>query len=134
MPTERITRKRIDELLRFLPVFDVPGLVVEPVARVGLLGFAIYDETVNEFFDLASQPCWWDNNYDLRSIDGAFQSDSRANEMIATASLEQIKGLVTYCFRGEKFCSGHWAHMINTGRIAAILRRLQKLRDLAPEG
>jgi hypothetical protein len=35
--------------------------------------------------------------------------------------------MLTYCVRGERFCDGHWAAMLESGRVVAILRRLRVL-------
>jgi broad-specificity NMP kinase len=51
------------------------------------------------------------------------------DDLIATASLDQIKTMLTYCVRGERFVDGHWAHMLESGRIVALLRRLAELRE-----
>ena len=52
-----------------------------------------------------------------------------SDDAIAAASFAQIKTMLTYCVRLERFCDGHWAAMIRDGRIAAILQRLGQLRD-----
>ena len=49
-----------------------------------------------------------------------------------SASLAQIKTMLTFCVRGERFCDGHWGAMVSEGRIGAILHRLSKLRVEAP--
>jgi hypothetical protein len=51
---------------------------------------------------------------------------------IASASLAQIKSLLTYCEPGEQFCDGHWGAIVQEGRVGAILRRLAQLRDSVP--
>jgi hypothetical protein len=37
--------------------------------------------------------------------------------------------MLTYCVRGERFGDGHWAAMLETGKIVAILQRLRMLRE-----
>ena len=49
--------------------------------------------------------------------------------LIEQATLEQIKTMLTYCLRGERFSDGHWAEMLRSGRIVAILKRLRVLRE-----
>ena len=117
MPESRLTRGRIDELLRFLPALAKPGLDTEPAP------------VVEEFFSLASQPCWSDYGYDPATAGDMVRDDA----IIARATLDQIKTMLTFCVRGERFCDGHWDAMIHEGRIGAILRRLQQLRDEAPD-
>ena len=52
-------------------------------------------------------------------------------ELIEAADLSQIRTMLTYCVRGERFADGHWAQMLESGRIVALLRRLAVLRDEA---
>jgi hypothetical protein len=47
---------------------------------------------------------------------------------IRGATLSQVKTMLTYCVRGERFSDGHWAAMLSTGRVVALLERLQALR------
>jgi hypothetical protein len=37
--------------------------------------------------------------------------------------------MLTYCVRGERFSDGHWAAMLESGRIVALLKRLRALRQ-----
>lgn len=128
--------EKIDELLRFLPLFEVTdreyvkgwgggemtadGAVTVP--------YPIYCDDVLEFYSLAGQPHWAD--YDYRPLEAyAMLSD---DQFISTASLDNIKTMLTYCVRGERFGDGHWAYMLETGRIVALLRRLAVLRSEMP--
>ena len=125
----------MDELLRFLPLFELRG-------REYVLGWAggertadgditmpypIYYDDVLEFFAAAGQTHWSDFQYDPRQAHDMLHDD----ELIAVASLDQIRTMLTYCVRGERFMDGHWAHMLESGRIVALLRRLAALRDEA---
>ena len=114
-----ITRERVDELLRFLP-----GLNQEPANGAFTMPYPTYPPTVKEFFQLAGQECWCDFEYEPSAAGEMVQSDAA----IASASLAQIKTMLTYCVRGERFCDGHWDEMVREGRIGAILRRLSQLR------
>src|SRR5262245_53422010 len=71
------------------------------------------------------QPCWLDRGYNPEAAAEMVRSD----EAIRSASLSQIKTMLTFRVRGERFCDGHWGAMIREGRIGAILRRLQELRE-----
>jgi hypothetical protein len=138
MEKERITRERIDQLLRFPPEFDKTAEelkkfeaewqgIGEPVDKIGIVGmpYPIYPPRVTEFFRLAGKPCWNDYHYEPEHAGNLVQDDGA----IATASLDQIKTMLTYCTRGERFCDGHWGSMITGGRIGAILRRIEALRE-----
>jgi hypothetical protein len=49
--------------------------------------------------------------------------------LIARATLEEIRTMLTYCARGEKQCDGFWGGVLRRGRAQAVLRRLAQLRD-----
>jgi hypothetical protein len=55
-----------------------------------------------------------------------------SDEAIASATLAEVKTMLTFCVRGERFCDGHWGAVIGQGRIGAILRRLEQLRESVP--
>ena len=128
-----VTNEKMDELLRFLPLFENPDreYVVdwgggETTADGAItVPYPVYCDDVLEFFKLAGQTYWSDFNYDRRQAHGMLSDD----DLIATASLDQIKTMLTYCVRGERFVDGHWAHMLESGRIVALLRRLAELRE-----
>jgi hypothetical protein len=133
MIDERITLEKIDELLRFLPLFDVPerkyvkvwaGGEVTPDGAI-TLPFPEYCDDVLEFFILAGQTCWSDFKYDPREAYAMLSDD----QFISTCSLDDIKTMLTYCVRGERFSDGHWASVLESGRVVAILRRLAVLRE-----
>jgi hypothetical protein len=47
---------------------------------------------------------------------------------LKAADLFQIKTMLAYCVRGERFCEGHWGEMIEGGHIRRLLERLGELR------
>ncbi len=132
-----ITLERIDELLAFLS--RLPGLARDPIREYGIkktgekswtIHPPLYVPEVEAFFRAAAQPWWCDHNY-IPEEAGRWVGD---DAFIAQASLDQIKTMLTYCVRGERFCDGLWAGVLSGGRIAAILNRLRILReDMARE-
>jgi hypothetical protein len=135
MKTETITRNDIDELLRFLPLLSKPDETLEPKWHgldetpskdgVFTMPYPTYPPIVEEFFRLAAQPCWCDYGYKPELAGKMVHSE----ETIASASLADIKTMLTFCVRGERFCDGHRGAMIREGRIGAILRRLEQIRE-----
>ncbi len=128
MKEDPITRIRVDELLRFLPLLNKADKELEPKWQALGTGpdkepYPVYPPVVVDFFRLAGQPCWNDYEYKPEVAAGMVQSD----EAIAAASLPEIKTMLTFCVRGERFCDGHWGALIRGGRIEAILRRLDQL-------
>ena len=54
---------------------------------------------------------------------------SQDENAIKTASLSQIKTMLTFCVRGERFSDGHWAQMIEEGHIQRLLERLNAIKS-----
>jgi hypothetical protein len=133
---EVITCERIDELLRFFPLLGQPDKKLEPKwhgleGRTGEEGvitmpYPSYPSEVEEFFRLAGQPWWSDRGYDPETAGKMLADDA----LVALASLSQIKTMLTFCVRGERFCDGHWGAVIREGRVGALLRRLQHIREI----
>ncbi len=118
-------------LVAFLPKLYAPGFT--PVASwsggtrdetgVWTLPWPEYDPVVVDFFRLAGDECWCDYQY---SPEVAWQM-LRTPGLVGSASLEQIKTMLTFCTRGERFADGHWAEMIEEGHVRRLLLRLQQL-------
>ena len=127
------THAQIDELLRFLPLFDVPNR--DFVERWGggektesgaiTMPYPVYPEDVEQFYRLAGQPCWSDYDYVPQEAARVLQDDA----FIQHATLAEVKTMLTYCVRGERFSDGHWSAMLESGRIVALLKRLHVLRE-----
>ncbi|MGD8598561.1 MAG: DUF6508 domain-containing protein [Anaerolineae bacterium] len=131
MANHQITRERIDRLLRFLPRFDVPQRTYarwrggeQTADGVITLPHPQYEEDVLDFFREAGQPWWSDWDYEPRAAWAMLQDDA----FVAACSLAELKTMLTYCVRGERFSDGHWERMLQTGRVLALLRRLAVLR------
>ena len=133
MKVEPITKEQMDELLRFLPLFDVPGRAFfcdwaggdKSTGGAVTMPYPVYPEDVVEFYRLAGQP-WW-SDYQYRPGEAAQMLGDEA--YIRRATLDEIKTMLTYCVRGERFSDGHWGVMLEKGKITALLKRLQVLRD-----
>jgi hypothetical protein len=133
MDKVEVTTDKMDELLRFLPLFEKPDR--EYVKDWGggeftsdgaiTVPYPIYYDDVLEFFRLAGQTHWSDFHYKPLKAYEMLSDD----DFIATASLDDVKTMLTYCVRGERFADGHWGHMLESGRIVALLRRLAELRE-----
>jgi len=128
MPTDR----DITELLGFLPRLTAPGF--EPVRQwhggsqddgTFEIPWPDYDPVVEELVKAASRECWRDHDYHPTTA-GRMLED---HELVASADLDQIRTMLTYCLRGERFCDGHWEAVIKAGHIERLLRRVGELRD-----
>ena len=131
MKTPLPTQQEIEELVSFLPKLYVKNF--KPIKRWhggtknqdGIFTFPWpkYDEIVVEFFGAASAECWADYTY---CPEKAFQMLEN-EDAVKTADLAQIKTMLTYCVRGERFCAGHWGAMIEGGYILRLLQRLTEI-------
>jgi hypothetical protein len=130
--TKPVTSEQVDELLRFLPLFDKPGRTYVRAGRGGekaldgaiALPFPVYLLDVQDFFRLAGQAHWSDTEYEPPVAATMLEDE----EAVRRATMSQIRTMLTYCVRGERFCDGHWEDVLKTGRVVSLLRRLEVLR------
>lgn len=88
-----------------------------------------YADVVQEFFEAASKDCWTDPDYLDRDVNQILAQE----DGLATANIDEIKSVLTFCVRGERFCDGHWAAMIEAGHVKRLLQRLVELGSEGPE-
>jgi Family of unknown function (DUF6508) len=124
--------ENINALLPFLPEFSqtekdfVTWRSATPRSDgISTLPYPDYAPIVDQFRQLVSQEFWCDYHYQMAEVDAMLCDETS----IPIASLEQVKSMLTYFVSGERFCDGLQNRMIREGKIAAILQRLQVLRD-----
>ncbi len=126
-PSREPTPEEIEELTAFLPILYKPGFFPiekweggkQPNGTISL-PYPKYVPLVEEFFRTASQDQWLDYNYLPENALLKIQSQN----FIQSASLPDVKSMLTFCLRGERFSDGHWGEMIEKGIIRALLERL----------
>ncbi len=133
MKTRLPTTQEIEELISFLPRLYAAGFT--PIKRWGggtkdengviTIPWPEYEKIVEEFFRVASRDFWID--YAYRSEDAGRMIEN--DDFIKAADLAQVKTMLTFCVRGERFCDGHWGAMIERGHIRRLLQRLAELRS-----
>jgi len=131
MSQREIEREDIDALVEFLPRFERPGRVFAKWSETLKnsdgsisLPFPEYDEDVEEFFRLVAEHGWLDYGYKPEEA-ARMLADG---ELVERADVEQMKTMLTYCLRGERFCYGHWESLLEGGQVVALLRRLKSIR------
>ena len=121
-------KNRMKELLRFLPRLYKDGF--RPIKKWGggeeakgviTMPWPEYENDVDEFIRVASKDCWCDYQYSPEDASKMMENLTA----IESASLDEIKTMLTFCVRGEKFCDGHIGAMIKSGKIKSILNRLE---------
>lgn len=128
--------QEIDELTQFLPrlykkdfrpIREWKG--GEKIDNAITMPWPDYEQVVVEFIEAASRDCWCDYQYVPEEASEMLGNPAR----IERASVEEIKTMLTFCIRGERFCDGHVGAMIEEGKIEALLKRLMVLRDDIPD-
>ena len=89
------------------------------------LPYPKYDPLVEEFFRHVSGDGWLEYEYDPEHALKMLKDENR----VKAASLEQIKTMLTFCVRGERFSDGHWGEMIEQGYIRRLLERLNEIKS-----
>ena len=131
MKTREPTLQEIDELVSFLPRLYAEGVAAierwdggaQREDGISTIPWPEYREVVREFFRLASGECWSDYDYRAEKAGQMLEND----EFMKAADLGEIKTMLTYCVRGERFCDGHWGVMIESGHVLRLLQRLAEL-------
>lgn len=130
------TLQEIEKLTAFLPRLYAEGF--SPVTHWNggreqdgsyTLPYPEYDPLVHEFYRAVSAGNWLDTGYNP----GQAYQMIRDENLIKTASLSQVKTMLTFCVRGERFSDGHWAEMIEKGHIRRLLERLNEIKADLPE-
>jgi hypothetical protein len=87
------------------------------------LPYPKYDPLVEEFCRRVSSK-WLDYEYNPERAYQMLKDENR----VKAASLAEIKTMLTFCVRGERFSDGHWATMIEKGYIRRLLERLNEIK------
>lgn len=127
------TLEQIEKLTAYLPRLYAEGFV--PVVRWEgsekrkdgsfSMPYPMYDSLVEEFFRRVSSDGWLDPEYDPGQAYQMIKDEVR----VGSASLPEIRAMLTFCVRGERFSDGHWAEMIEKGYIRRLLERLNEIKS-----
>ena len=126
------TLQEIEELTSFLPRLYAEGFSPIVTWEGGdqrndgsfTVFYPNYNPIVEEFFQRI-QGNWIDYEYNPEQAYQMLKSES----LVKTASLDQVKAMLTFCKRGERFSDGHWANMIERGYIRRLLERLIEIKS-----
>ena len=129
--------QEIEELTAFLPRLYGEGFM--PVQSWGggekqkdgsfTLPYPNYDPIVEEFFRCAGRECWLDYGYNPEQASQMLRDEN----LIKSASLSQIKTMLTFCLRAERFSDGHWGAMIEKEYVRRLLERLMEIKSEQPK-
>lgn len=122
------TPAQIDAVLAFLPIFEQPGFSAGQWAGgSNQMPYFAYRPEVNEFvstlyaqeFIVVFDWTAWQEEANHFRLDPA---------ALVQADLLTVCKLLTTHIRADRFVEGHLAQIIESGHLAAILRRLKQLR------
>ena len=115
------TTAMIDQLLQFLPAFEEPNRqFIEKWQGY----YPVYAADVTEFVRLVGDSWWMDTSYQPNEAGQMLADDA----VVQSANLDQIKTMLTFFIRGERFSGGHWGDLLENGRVQSLLHRLKMLR------
>lgn len=77
------------------------------------------------FFALLAQTPWSDAGYAPASAAAALDNPQR----IEDATLAELRPLLTWCERGERFNEGHHAALLADGRLQTLMQRLARIAE-----
>ena len=81
-----------------------------------------YPAAVTDFVQEASNERWSDSQYDPSATERMINDE----RLIAGATLQQLRTMITYVVRGERFCDGHWAAMFRDGYVGRLIKRMRE--------
>ena len=136
--TPQPTARDVQELLAYLPKLYGEGFT--PITSWGggekeedgaiVMPWPEYDGVVRDFIEVIARDCWYDYGYVPADVERLIESEAA----IKAATLPQIRAMLTYVLRGERFSDGWWGHMIEAGYVRRILERLAELEAEPGEG
>ncbi len=85
-----------------------------------------YNETVESFIHLiVNQNCWIDAGYVPEEAERLLMDEAAVKD----ATIPEIRRMLTLIVRGERFCDGWWASMIEEGHVRRLLERLAEIES-----
>ena len=134
METINPTLEDFEEIIAFYPILNRRDF--DPIiewkggekieGNVNFMRWPIYHPVVKEFLKVADKECWRDNHFNQYVISKMITSDV----VVQCADLPQIKQMISFCVRGDKFMSeGYLGSMIKEGHVSRLLKRLEKLKN-----
>ena len=129
MGDSTLNSKKIKELTDFLRLlYDENIELCKPYPNADMSDiisgtFYKYHPSVLTFFELVSQEHWKDYKY----VDN-FSEEMVGPGKIEEASINQLKTILTWCDRTERFFEGHWEYVIKIDVIKRVLLRLKEIK------
>ncbi|MET0084822.1 MAG: DUF6508 domain-containing protein [Sedimenticola sp.] len=122
MTDRPIHRKDFDTLLAYLGVFRASGYQCTSESDDW---YPAYRPEVSEFFTTLQNEPWVDYEYDPNAV-----GERLTKAAIQDADIDELRSILTFMARSERFCDGAWAGHFEDGLLIEALERLKALREL----
>ena len=114
------TRTDAERLIAWLPILYAPDFQVEVPRKEGAgPWYPEYTREVEDFYRELAGAVWVDYGY--------YPAEANAMlvpERVATATLPEIRSMLTLCLRSERFGDGNWGGAISRGMVRWLLERV----------
>jgi hypothetical protein len=126
--SEKIEAGQVEAMLAFVPVFEAEGFCPDhaiPMEEDGLPEEAFL-KTVSRFMDA----CYKNGmviRFDWENWEGEARGYMAEGTGIQQADLSQLRRLLTWHVRQNRYAKDHLARMIAQGHMLAILRRMKEV-------
>jgi O-acetyl-ADP-ribose deacetylase len=128
-----ITQEGIRQVLEFLPIFEegfegelYEWVTFEKQNGVTQMPYVDYSPEITRFRS-ALGSAGFIHPYDWMAWQEEASRYLNEPDLLKTANLETLRKLFTLHVRRDRFVEGHFAEMIDTGHIRALLHRLKEL-------
>jgi|GEM_PF-924697 len=128
-PVPEIGVQEIEAILKYLPIFEQQNYQFgQWIQKRGQFAYFAYSPEVLEF-----QSALYRHNiiivFDWTIWDDEAKRYQAEPKALETADLLTLRKLLTAHIRADRFVEGHLASVLESGHIAAILRRLRQIRE-----
>lgn len=129
---ERPDVERLRRLTRFIPKFRTYSETEKEFGKVSMDGglYAQYPNLLHSFLDQLEEDGWLEGPYS--GEEG--QRYAKNPALIEEADIKTLRRLLVYCSRGERFWTGFWKRVVETGFLLGILRRLRDIQQSLEDG
>lgn len=124
------TLEQIDALMPFVRRFEKAGFSAGSWnIEQGHFPWFDHDEVVTDFIKVLYDNNWVTSSFNWTKWRDSAQKYIDSLESIQSADSVTIQKLFTTHVRSNRFCEGHFASMLESGHILALLQRLQEIRE-----